>query len=74
MACWGLFARLLMALSMLACVTFNVGMRGLWACCSEPCEKETSDEEGANRLRPSSAMLRVDIWLKLCKRRRMTAP
>jgi hypothetical protein len=35
-------------------------------------EKEISKEEGALPLIPSSIMLRVHIWLKLCARRRKT--
>jgi len=36
--------------------------------------REISKEEGAMPLIPSSAMLRVYLWLKLCERRRQTAP
>jgi len=42
----GLLAGVLMVLSMLLCVTFNVGMRGVWVCCSGSAGREISKEEG----------------------------
>ena len=51
----GLFARVLMALSMLLCVTFNVGMREVWML--HGCEDGVK-EEGEIPSSPSSTMLR----------------
>jgi len=58
-------------------VTFYVGMRGVscwYAWCLSILTgfvgKEISEEEGENLLIPSSTMLWVHIWLKLCERRR----
>jgi hypothetical protein len=42
---WALLTRVLMALSMLACVTFNVAMRGDWLYCAALREKRFQEKK-----------------------------
>jgi hypothetical protein len=49
---------------MLVSVTFYVGMRGDWLCWLCSAVKEISQEEGVNRLSPSSSMLREAAFVQ----------
>jgi len=52
-----LFDGVLMALSMLLCVTFHVARREVWVCCWRVVGREILEEGGVMPLMPSSTLV-----------------